>query len=246
MVEKIKRVALDEGPSVRFVACVMRKSARAKRISLRVASFDKAILTLPRWSTWKSGYSFLSQEQEWLKEKTGNYPIIPSLSEYFSRGGELWLDQHPRKLDWDRKKDCRKSFYAVEKDVVSVRLSGKTDLEDELLEVCRSLARSSLTTRLQSIGEKNDLAWSKVRIGNQRSRWGSCSQSGAISLNWRLILLPCELGDYVLCHELAHLKHLNHSVAFWQFLEQIVHGSKALDRRLRVEGKFAMGLARRD
>ena len=129
--------------------------------------------------------------------------------------------------------------------MVSVRLSGKTDLEDELLEVCRSLARSSLATRLQSIGERNDLAWSKVRIGNQRSRWGSCSQSGAISLNWRLILLPCELGDYVLCHELAHLKHLNHSVAFWQFLEEIAHGSKALDRRLRVEGKFAMGLARR-
>ena len=84
-----------------------------------------------------------------------------------------------------------------------------------------------------------------MRIGNQRSRWGSCSESGTISLNWRLILLPCELGNYVLSHELAHLEHLNHSASFWQFLEQLVKGSKALDHRLKVEGKSVMGFAQR-
>jgi predicted metal-dependent hydrolase len=245
MVEKIKRVALDDGEHSRFVACVIRKSARAKRISLRVASSDRAILTLPKWTSWSSGFSFLSKEREWLKEKTSNYPRIPPLSEYFSERGEVWLDDSPRTLSWDRSEHYSKSFCSVEPDAVSVRLPGKTDLEEGLLETCRSLAKTSLADRLESLGQRHDLKWNKLRLGNQRSRWGSCSESGTISLNWRLILLPYELGNYVICHELAHLKHLNHSASFWQFLEQLVKHSKVLDNRLRVEGKFVMGLAQR-
>ena len=245
MVEKIERVTLNDDGHSRFVDCVIRKSARAKRISLRVASSDRAILTLPKWTSWSSGFSFLSAERAWLKEKTGNYPSIPSLSEYFSGGGELWLDDSPRTLSWDRGDDYSKSSCTVGADAVSACLPGKADLEEELLETCRSLARTSLADRLESLGRRHDLTWSKLRIGNQRSRWGSCSESGTISLNWRLILLPCELGNYVLCHELAHLEHMNHSASFWQFLEQLVKDSKALDHRLKVEGKSVMGFAQR-
>ena len=245
MVEKIERVTLNDDGHSRFVDCVIRKSARAKRISLRVASSDRAILTLPKWTSWSSGFSFLSAEREWLTEKTGNYPCIPSLSEYFSGGGALWLDDSPRTLSWDRGENYSKSSCTVGADALSACLPGKVDLEDELLETCRSLARTSLTARLESLGQRHDLKWNKLRIGNQRSRWGSCSDSGTISLNWRLILLPYELGNYVICHELAHLEHMNHSASFWQFLEELVKDSKSLDHRLKVEGKSVMGLAQR-
>ncbi len=244
MVEKIERVTLNDDGHPRFVDCVIRKSARAKRISLRVASSDRAILTLPKWSSWSSGFSFLSAEREWLTEKTGNYPSIPSLSEYFSGGGELWLDDSPRTLSWNRGGDYSKSSCRVGANAVSACLPGKVGLEDELLETCRSLARSSLTARLESLGQRHDLKWNKLRIGNQRSRWGSCSESGTISLNWRLILLRYELGNYVLCHELAHLEHMNHSVAFWDFLESLVPGAKKMDVELRELSRAVMGLAR--
>ena len=110
MVEKIERITLDTDGDSRFVDCVIRKSVRAKRISLRVASSDRAFLTLPKWTSWSSGFSFLAAEREWLKEKTGNYPSIPSLSEYFSGGGELWLDDSPRTLSWERREDSSKSI----------------------------------------------------------------------------------------------------------------------------------------
>jgi predicted metal-dependent hydrolase len=245
MVEKIERVTLNDGGHFRFIDCVIRKSARAKRISLRVASSDRAILTLPKRMPWSSGFSFLSAEREWLKEKTSHYPLIPSLSDYFLQGGEVWLDDSPRKLSWEQGVDSSKSSYAVGTDTVSICLRGQADLEEALLGACRSLARSSLTVRLDSLGRRHDLKWSKLRVGNQRSRWGSCSERGTISLNWRLILLPYELGNYVICHELAHLRHLNHSASFWQFLEQLVKGSKTLDHRLKVEGKFVMGLTQK-
>jgi predicted metal-dependent hydrolase len=60
-----------------------------------------------------------------------------------------------------------------------------------------------------------------VSIRNQRTRWGSCSPSGRISLNWRLIQLPPAISDYVLLHELTHLRHLNHSARFWRELARL-------------------------
>ena len=81
-----------------------------------------------------------------------------------------------------------------------------------------------------------------MRVGNQKSRWGSCSSKGTISLNWRLLLLSYSLGQYVILHELAHLKHLNHSLAFWQYLESICPGARIQDRELRNEGKKIINL----
>ncbi len=58
----------------------------------------------------------------------------------------------------------------------------------------------------------------KVRIGNQKSRWGSCSASGVISYNYKIIYLPDELRDYIIVHEICHLKELNHSPRFWRLV----------------------------
>lgn len=245
MIEKIERLTLNDGGHSRFVDCVIRKSARAKRISLRVASSNRAILTLPKRTPLSAGFSFLSAEREWLSEKTSHYPLIPSLSDYFLQGGDVWLDYNSRKLSWEQGVDSSNSSYVVGAENISICPPRQTNLEEALLEACRSLAKSSLASRLDILGRRNDLKWSKLRVGNQRSRWGSCSERGTISLNWRLILLPFELGDYVICHELAHLRYLNHSASFWQFLEQLVKGSRTLDKRLKVEGKCVMGLAQK-
>ena len=73
-------------------------------------------------------------------------------------------------------------------------------------------------------------AW---RISSARTLWGSCSSQGIIRLNWRLIQLPAELIDYVVVHELAHLRELNHSVRFWATVEKILPGHELARKRLR-------------
>ena len=74
-----------------------------------------------------------------------------------------------------------------------------------------------------------------MRLSNARSRWGSCHVSGRISLNWRLIQLPPHLVDYVVVHELAHLREMNHSPRFWSLVGRIIPDYQARRRELRRE-----------
>lgn len=79
----------------------------------------------------------------------------------------------------------------------------------------RQLARDTLPQRLLALAGLHDLAVSRISIRNPKARWGSCGPGGHICLNWRLVLMPEWVRDYVLIHELMHLKQMNHSPAYW-------------------------------
>lgn len=86
--------------------------------------------------------------------------------------------------------------------------------------------------------QKMDLMPSKIVIKGQRSRWGSCSsRTRRITLNWRLAKAPVEIIDYVIIHELGHLKHPNHSREFWQFVAGYAPEYKKHRKWLRLRGK---------
>jgi len=84
-----------------------------------------------------------------------------------------------------------------------------------------------------------------VSVRDQKARWGSCSETGGISLNWRLILLPPSLQDHVILHELAHMEHFNHSRGFHQFLEKLDPRAALHARRLDTTYGHVIRLGRR-
>jgi predicted metal-dependent hydrolase len=88
----------------------------------------------------------------------------------------------------------------------------------EVVRELRSRAVRELPARLRLFAERHGLAVARVSVRNQRSRWGSCSPSGHICLNWRLVLMPDAVRDYVLVHELMHLRRLDHSARFWRLV----------------------------
>jgi predicted metal-dependent hydrolase len=108
------------------------------------------------------------------------------------------------------------------------------ELTAQLLEKWyRRRANAYLPRRVFELAAELNVLPSRVTIRGQRSRWGSCSASAAISLNWRLMMLDAELTHYVLVHELCHLRHLNHSPAFWEMVHSVVPDARRQRRRLR-------------
>jgi predicted metal-dependent hydrolase len=107
------------------------------------------------------------------------------------------------------------------------------------LEERRSLriqARAELPMRLRELAIRHGLEVSRVSIRNQRTRWGSCGRDGHISLNWRLVLMPPDVRDYVLIHELMHLRRLDHSPAYWKLVAAACPGYRVARQWLRLNG----------
>jgi predicted metal-dependent hydrolase len=88
----------------------------------------------------------------------------------------------------------------------------------EAVQELRRRATRELPGRLRQLAAHYGLHVSRISVRNQRSRWGSCSPSGHICLNWRLVLMPDAVRDYVLIHELMHLRRLDHSRHFWRLV----------------------------
>jgi hypothetical protein len=113
------------------------------------------------------------------------------------------------------------------------------DLQGRVEAHLRRLAARELPSRLHELARAHGFAVKAVSVRNQRTRWGSCSPSGRISLNWRLIQVPPAVCDYVLLHELAHLRHLNHSARFWRELARLCPGHADARRWLRTSKLLA-------
>jgi predicted metal-dependent hydrolase len=100
----------------------------------------------------------------------------------------------------------------------------------------RQKARRELPERLLELAARHGLAVSRVSVRNQRSRWGSCGRDGHICLNWRLVLMPDSVRDYVLVHELMHLRRMDHSPAYWRLVAEAYPDYRSARDWLRRHG----------
>ena len=109
----------------------------------------------------------------------------------------------------------------INKQLAQLQVEGakpREHLSEEATQAYRSRAKRELPERLLQLAQQFGLRVSRVSVRNQQSRWGSCSPSGHICLNWRLVTMPDWIRDYVIIHELMHLKRLDHSPKFWKLV----------------------------
>lgn len=119
-------------------------------------------------------------------------------AEHFAEQQRPWIERQRRRVE-------------------EIRQTGIERTPDELNELRRRAARE-LPPRLHALAERHGLAARRVSVRNQKRRWGSCSPNGHICLNWRLVLMPDFVRDYVIIHELMHLRRLDHSPMFWKLV----------------------------
>ena len=120
---------------------------------------------------------------------------------------------------------------------IYLKRNSAVDLGQLLEMALREKARTIFAERLRHYAPRLGVAEPPLRLSSARTRWGSCAHHGGISLNWRLIFMPLAIVDYVVCHELAHLKEMNHSPRFWSVVEQLCPNWRALRLELRQLGR---------
>ena len=122
-------------------------------------------------------------------------------------------------------------------DRVHLSPSATADANQLLEKALREKARQLFAERLAHYAPHLGVASPPLRLSSARTRWGSCSHHGGIALNWRLIFMPLAVIDYVVAHELAHLKEMNHSPRFWSVVEQLCPDWRARRLELRHQGR---------
>lgn len=194
------------------VALKLVRNRRARRYVLRVTDADDVVVTMPRWGSIGEARAFAEKHLEWIAAERLRRATGAALRAW-GPGTEIWL----------RGERCP---IVREGDVVSVgglRVAAPegTDVKASLRRAMRQQAGIELPPRLLELAHAAGLKVARVTVRDQRSRWGSCSSRGAIALNWRLLLMPSAVRDYVLWHELMHVKRADHSRAFWKLVEEV-------------------------
>ena len=105
-------------------------------------------------------------------------------------------------------------------------------------------AVAELPPRVRAYAARMGVTYSRITIRNQQGRWGSCSSTGSLNFNCLLMLAPAEVQDYVIVHELAHRKEMNHSDAFWAQVEAVLPDYRERRKWLNSQGKILLARMR--
>ncbi len=207
--------------------------ARARRYILRVRPDGTLRVTVPRRGSRREAIAFVERQRRWVERERARV-LAASAPPEWQDGTTILLDGEEVRISVEpRGLGPHVAAYGDRRVTIAGGESPRGAIEADL----RALARERLPPRLHELADLHGLRVARVTIRNQRSRWGSCSPSGAIALNFRLVQAPPAVRDYVLVHELMHLRHQNHSRAFWRRVEEAYPAFRDAERWLRNQGK---------
>ena len=207
------------------VPVVLRQSARAKRLSLRVSRLDgRVTLTMPRAFPLEEALDFARSKENWIRSHLDKRPDECAVD----IGATLPVEGVERQIT--RIKGRRVMLGEQEIGVPGGPVGPR------LQSWLKELARDRLAAASDRYAARLGRGYTRLTLRDTRSRWGSCTSAGALMYSWRLILAAPEVLDYVAAHEVAHLAEMNHSPAFWSQVERI-HGPYRAQRTwLRTHG----------
>ncbi|AUQ59818.1 M48 family metallopeptidase [Phaeobacter inhibens] len=211
------------------VPLTLRRSARARRISLRISGLDgRVTLTLPSRVPDREALDFAREKEGWIRDHLAQHPECIDVD----YGCVLPIDGQPRHVVAGR---GRRVLLDLDQLTVPGAASGAKPGR-RIQRYLQELARDRLAAASDHYAAALGRPYSRISLRDTRSRWGSCSSDGALMYSWRLILAPSEVLRYVAAHEVAHLAEMNHSPAFWATVRQLYGNYDGAREWLRREG----------
>jgi len=205
---------------------------RAKRYLLRLRSDGIARVTIPRRGTLSAARDFAARNIGWLEQQLHRLATQPRTPPGWAVGTEILFRGEPVRIE--AVADGLVGFGPERMTVSSLT----HDLRPVIQKHLRQLAAHELPPRVLALADLHGVEVTRITVRNQKSRWGSCSRRGTISLNWRLIQTPGFVRDYIILHELAHRRQMNHSDKFWQEVERLCPDYLVAERWLKQHAKL--------
>ncbi len=218
----------------------VRVSARAKSYRLSLPHGRGPVLTVPVRGRWRDAQAFLHRHQGWLAERLER-EIPPSR---LAEGDMLPLRGLPHRIEGSG--TIRGRVETTEREGVRVLLvPGEPEHRARrLIEWLKKEAKRDLEARVGEHAGRLGVRVSTITVRDQSGRWGSCSSAGKLSFNWRLVLAPPFVLDYVAAHEVAHRVEMNHSPAFWATVARTLPDMAEARAWLKTNGGALMGYGR--
>jgi predicted metal-dependent hydrolase len=198
------------------VAITVRISQRARSYRLSVPHAGGPVLTLPVNGRWGEALGFLERHKGWLAARLKR--IAPRT--LFADGEVVPLRGAPHRIHATGRLRGRVEVGEIDGEPCVLVPGEAAHIPRRLTEWLKSEAQRDLTERSDLYAAALGVKVVSVAMRSQATRWGSCSSTGRLNYNWRLILAPPFVLDYVAAHEVAHLVHMNHSPGFWKAVER--------------------------
>ncbi|MDT7951318.1 MAG: SprT family zinc-dependent metalloprotease [Acetobacteraceae bacterium] len=210
-----------------------RRSARARRISLRIEPrAGGVIVTLPARASVAAGRAVLATYRDWVAERLARLPLPVVLG----HGATVMLDGAPRQIR--HRPDARGTTWLEGGDI---HVAGHAAfIERRVVDWLRTQARRQLGQLAREKAAGAGLGLRRVTIKDTSSRWGSCTASGTVMFSWRLVMAPPFVQDYVVGHEVAHLRHMNHGAEFWALADRLTPHRSVANAWLSANGAGLM------
>ncbi len=203
--------------------------SKRKTLSLQINNNAELIVRAPNRLSVKKIEQFIDEKSNWIDKKSAAIQAKKLKKSSYLEGEKfLYLGgEYPLSVNIDHAKGLE-----FDGQMFSLDRGGKEDF----LAWYKATFKKIALPRLEYYAKENKLIYQQVRFKAQKTLWGSCSYVNNINLNYLLIQAPIGVIDYVIVHELAHIKHKNHSRNFWKFVNQMLPNYKASKRWLQDNG----------
>jgi predicted metal-dependent hydrolase len=216
-------------PSGALADVEWRRHSRARRVSLRINPLaGTVVVTLPNRATRKAGMALLMGHADWISSRLAALPEAVA----FVEGAAVPIGGVPHRVR--HVPEARGGAYILDQEL---HVTGAPEyLSRRVRDFLRQEARRRLCALVFAKAAVIGVAPKRVSVKDTTTRWGSCAADRSLALSWRLVMAPAFVQDYVVAHEVAHLRHMNHGPKFWSLVDELTPHTRAAISWLRAEG----------
>lgn len=210
---------------------VLKRGNRRKTVAIQVASASQVIILAPNFLKGEKIREIVKKKAKWIIEKQNYFKKVETLfpPKEFVSGEQVLYQGRKYRLKVAEKKDDFPDNLAISGRKIVATVDPELNADEKKSAIKKAILKWYLSEADQIIRQRTkryipilDVMPRKIEIKDQEKRWGSCSSKSVLRFNWRIIMAPISIIDYVVVHELCHLKVKNHSPAFWRLMSLAV------------------------